>query len=105
MFSDYLRILDQAPAKTLLFIAALLVIVCQLVAMVLVAGAQVEKAELREARYASARATIIGCMKSSQGAALKDCAGPPAIFSTEADAGQTITPPQGLVLLTSSDRY
>ena len=105
MFSDHLRAIDQAPAKTLLLIAAGLVIVCQLVAMVLVSSAQVEKAELREASYASARAASIGCMQISQGTALKDCDRAPISVAPESGAGQARILPQGIALVTSSDRY
>ena len=105
MFSDHLRAIDHAPAKTLLFIAAGLVIVCQLVAMVLVSSAQVEKAELREASYASARAASIGCMQISQGVALKDCDRAPITVLPESGAGQAGTVPQGIALITSIDRY
>jgi hypothetical protein len=73
MFSDHLHKIDDAPAKTLLLVAAGLVIVCQLVAMVMVADAQVEKAQLREASQASARAATAWCVQSSHGAALRQC--------------------------------
>ena len=105
MFSNYLSLIDEAPAKTLLFIAALLVIACQLVAIVMVAGAQVEKAELREASQASARAASFRCMKSSQGAALKDCFRTHSAFSSEKSAAQARSQPQSITLVTSSERY
>ena len=105
VFSDHLRVIDQAPAKTLLLIAAGLVIVCQLVAMVLVSSAQVEKAELREASYASARAASIGCMQISQGAALKDCNSTPAPLPLEVSAPQALSSRQGIALANSSNRY
>ena len=104
MFSDHLRVTDPDPVRPLLVIAALLVIVCQLLAMVLVAGGQVKKAELRDASQASARSASIGCMQSSRGAALKDCDRTSLIFSPEASAGQATIPPQGIALVSSSDQ-
>ena len=82
MFSDHLRKFDEAPAKTLLLIAAGLVIVCQLVAMIMLAGGQVEKAQLREASQAGARAATASCIESSQGAALRECDRSTGSFST-----------------------
>jgi hypothetical protein len=103
MFSDHLRKIDDAPAKTLLLIAAGLIIVCQLVAMVLVTGAQVEKAQLREASHASAMAVRAGCIESSRGAALRNC---DTAFSSSAQVGtgQANAITQGMTLVTLSDR-
>ena len=78
MFSDYLRVYDEAPTKILLIIAGSLVIVCQLVAMYLVADGQVEKAELRDASQASAIAASAGCFERHWGVALSDCHRVPA---------------------------
>lgn len=105
MFSDHLSIIDEAPTKTLLVIAAGLVIVCQLVAMVLVADGQVEKAQLREARHASARAATAWCVESSRGAALRDCdrTSESNTALTVADPGNPT--PQGLTLVTLGNRY
>ena len=104
MFSDHLRVTDPDPVRPLLVIAALLVIVCQLLAMVLVAGGQVKKAELRDASQASARSASIGCMHSSRGAALKDCDRTSQISVPEASAEQGGGLPQGITLVTASDR-
>lgn len=105
MFSDHLRKIDEAPAKTLLLIAAGLVIVCQLVAMVLVADGQVEKAQLREASHASARAATAWCVQSNRGAALRDCDISTPSTSKEAGTDLGNPTPQGITLVTLSNRY
>lgn len=105
MFSDHLRKIDEAPAKTLMLIAAGLLMVCQLVAMVMVADGQVEKAQLREASLASVRAATAWCIQSSSGAALRNC--DQALLSLSAQAGADLgnPTPQGLTLVTLSNRY
>lgn len=50
MLSDHLKKIDRTSSRNLFLIASVLVIVCQLVAMALVAGSQVQRAELRESR-------------------------------------------------------
>ena len=97
MSSDFLRIIDEAPTKTLLLIAAGLVIACQLVAMVMVAGGQVEKAQLREATQASARAATVWCVESSTGAALKDCGRTESSFAAQAGNEAANTTPYGFI--------
>jgi len=104
MFSDHLRIIDEAPSKILFFIAAGLVIASQLVAMVLVAGGQVEKAQLREANQSSARAAMAGCIESSRGAALRDCELASKTFDVEEGAYQVNPTSQGINLVTLSNR-
>ena len=105
MFSDHLQKIDHASGKTMLLIAAGLVIVCQLVAMVLVSQGQVEKAQAREASQASARAALSWCVESSRGAALKDCDRPSPSSSAPADTELGSTTPQGLTLVTFNNRY
>jgi hypothetical protein len=73
MFSDHLRKIDDAPHKTLLLVAAGLVMACQLVAMALVAGEQVQKAQMRGDSHASRQVMVASCVESSRGAAVKDC--------------------------------
>ncbi len=108
MFSDYLSKIDQASAKTLLLIAAGLVVVCQLVAMVMVANGQVEKAQLREASHANARAATAWCIQSSSGAALRDCDSSTSstpVTSKPSDAGFGIPTPQAISLVSFNNRY
>lgn len=73
MFSDHLQIIDNAPIKKMLLIAAGLLVVCQLVAMALVAEGQVEKAHVRDASQASFQAAMASCVASNRGMDLKDC--------------------------------
>jgi hypothetical protein len=73
MFSDHLRKIDEAPHKTLLLVAAGLVMVCQLVAMALVAGEQVQKAQMRGDSQASRQVAVASCVETSRGVAVKDC--------------------------------
>ncbi len=105
MLSDNFRAIDEAPTKTLLLIAAGLVIVCQLVAMVMVADGQVEKAQIREASRASARAAIAGCIESSHGAALKDCDRTASSLGAQVDPDQSNAAPQSINLVTLNHQY
>jgi len=73
MFSDHLQKIDEVPYKTLLGVAAGLVILCQLIAMVLVVDGQVEKAQVRDLWYASERMAIARCSEGSMGAARQSC--------------------------------
>lgn len=73
MFSAYFPRIDQISYKVLLGVATVLVILCQLVAMALVADGQVSKAQLRDARYASERVAIAYCIESSSGVARNNC--------------------------------
>ncbi len=113
MFSDHLQIIDNAPAKKMFLFAAGLVLVCQLVAMVLVAEGQVEKAHAREASQASFQAAMASCIENSRGIELKDCtrlippgsaqaiAGP---LPGKAGSGAGIDS-QGLAFVTFANRY
>ena len=73
MFSDHLKPIDTMPVNRLLLVAAGLVLACQLVAMVLVAEGQVEKAQLRQASHASLQAAVANCLESQQGSFIRDC--------------------------------
>ncbi|MBC7610779.1 MAG: hypothetical protein H7228_14610 [Polaromonas sp.] len=63
MFSEYMRKIDRTSGRNLLFIAAALVIVCQLVAMALVADGQVKKAEIRESQLSFQRVAMARCFE------------------------------------------
>ncbi len=73
MFSDHLPKIRNTPANPIVLMAVGVVIVAQLVALILLADGQVEKAQLREATQASARAATALCAHSARGAALNDC--------------------------------
>ncbi len=74
MSSDPLRPVEKLPAKKMFLIAAGLVIVCQLIAMVLVARDQVQKAQHRQTSRANFQTAVAACIENSYGAALKKCA-------------------------------
>lgn len=105
MFSDHLRKIDRTTSRALIMTAAGLVIVCQLVAMVMVADGQVEKAQMREASQASARAATAWCIESSRGAALRDCDRMSASDNPRASDGSGHSAPQGVTLVTLGNRY
>lgn len=106
MFSDHLQIIDNAPAKKMFFIAAGLVLVCQLVAMALVADGQVEKAHVREASQASFQAAMASCVANTRGIDMKDCTRlvpPGAVQASKSESAATDS--QGFTLVTLANRY
>ena len=73
MFSDRLTKIDQMPYKTMLGLAAGLVMLCQLVAMVLVVEGQVKKAEARDSSLGSQRLVIAQCNQAGSASARQSC--------------------------------
>ena len=73
MFSDRLSKIDTMPLKTMLGLAAGLVILCQLVAMVLVVDGQVNRAEARDAQLDSRRKAIAQCNEASSASTRQSC--------------------------------
>jgi len=73
MFSVHLRKFDELPYKTLLMVAAGLVILCQLAAMVFVADSQVAKAKLRDDQRRAELMAISQCMETRPGVARQNC--------------------------------
>jgi hypothetical protein len=73
MFSDHPRKIDNTLPRILLWVAAGLVMVCQLVAMALVAGEQVQKAQMRGSSQASRQVAVASCVETSRGAAVREC--------------------------------
>lgn len=73
MFSDHLQKFEKISGETLFCVAAGLVILCQLVAMALVADGQVQKAQLRDARQAAETSAMAQCMDASTIAARQGC--------------------------------
>ena len=65
MFSDHLPKSQRISNHHLFLIAAALVIVCQLVAIAMVAGGQVKRAELRESQLAAQKIALVSCFESS----------------------------------------
>ncbi len=73
MFFDHLKKIDHMPYRTMLGLAACLVILCQLVAMVLVVDGQVRKAKARDSSLGSQRLAIAQCNEASSAAARQSC--------------------------------
>jgi hypothetical protein len=73
MFSEHLRKFDELPYKTLLMVAAGLVILCQLAAMAFVADSQVAKAKLRDEQRRAELTAIAHCMEERAGAMRNSC--------------------------------
>ena len=73
MFSDYLKKIDEAPYKTLLWVAAGLVLVCQLAAFAFVADGQVTKARIRDFQRNAEIQAIAQCMDNAAGPARQSC--------------------------------
>ena len=73
MFSDYLKKFDEMPYKTLLWVAAVLVFLCQLVAVGVVADEQVAKAKIRDYQRHTEMLAIAQCVENSAGAARQSC--------------------------------
>ena len=109
MFSEQLKPIDKISANKLLLLAAGLVLVCLLIAMALVAGGQVEKAELRQLGEANFQSALATCLQSRQGSALGDCA---RLASSSPDAKDSVpyaasdrNSAPGLSLVTVTNRY
>lgn len=73
MLSDWLKKLEEMSGKTLLGLAACLVILCQLLAMVLVVQGQVRKAEARDSGLDSRRLALAKCNEAASVAARQSC--------------------------------
>jgi glycerol-3-phosphate dehydrogenase len=73
MFSDHLKKFDEMPYRTLLWVAAGLVFVCQLVAVGFVADEQVTKAKIRDYQRQAEMQAIAQCMDNAAGPARQSC--------------------------------
>ena len=109
MFSAQLKPIDKMSDNKMLLLAAGLVLVCLLIAMAMVAGGQVQKAELRQLSQANFQSAFANCLQSRQGSALRDCA---RLASSSTDVQDAV--PQaasdglsapGISLVTLSNRY
>ena len=90
MFSDHLKKIDEVPYKSLLWVAAGLVFVCQLVAVGFVADAQVTKAKIRDFQRQSEMQAIAQCMDNRAGSARQSC-----IQQARVVAGTALPPETG----------
>lgn len=73
MFSEHLKKFDEIRYRTLLWVAAGLVLLCQLVAVAFVADEQVTKARIREFQRHTEMLAIAQCIENSAGAARQSC--------------------------------
>ena len=73
MFSDHLKKFDEMPYRMLLWVAAGLVFVCQLVAVGFVADEQVSKAKVRDFQRQAEMLAIAQCIENAAGAARHSC--------------------------------
>ena len=73
MFSSHLPKVHTVPREYVFAGAGLLLVVGLLVGMVMVAGGQVQKAEMRESMLASQRTAMAQCVETLGGAELNKC--------------------------------
>jgi hypothetical protein len=73
MFSDHVQKIERSSGRTLFLIAGALVILCQLVAMGMVADGQVQKAAARDSRLSSQRVALAECFENTLEAARGSC--------------------------------
>ena len=67
MFSEHMLKIDRTGVRSLLLFVGALVIVCQLLAMAVLADGQVKKAELRESQLTAQRGAMVKCFETSTG--------------------------------------
>jgi hypothetical protein len=73
MFSDHLPKVKRFPQVSLLMVAGALVIVCQLVAMAMVADRQVQRAGVRDLQRATQQLAWADCIQRSTGPTRHGC--------------------------------
>lgn len=73
MFLDPMGKIDRTGKRYLLLLVGALVIVCQLLAMALLADWQVKKAALRESQLTAQRGAMVKCFETSTGFDLQGC--------------------------------
>jgi hypothetical protein len=73
MFSDHMQKFSRFPQTGLLIAAGGLVIVCQLVAMALVADRQVQRAGVRDLQRVAQQLAFADCIQRSTGPARHGC--------------------------------
>lgn len=90
MFSNCLQKFDEMPYKTLLWVAAGLVLVCQLAAIGFVADEQVTKAKIRDFQRQTEMQAIAQCIENAAGPARQNC-----IQQAHVVAGSSLPPAAG----------
>ena len=103
MFSDHLKKIDETPYKTLLWVAAGLVFVCQLVAVGFVADAQVTKAKIRDFQRQSEMQAIAQCMETRAGPGRQSCIQQARVVAGTASPETDSTPKTEVLAGTSSE--
>lgn len=73
MFSSHLPKIHSVPREYLFAGVGLLLVVGMLVGIAMVAGGQVQRAELRESMLAAQRVAIVQCMETLGGSELNKC--------------------------------
>ena len=73
MFFESLKKMDEMPYKSMLGVAAVLVILCQLVAMALVVNGQMKKAETRDSALELRRIAVAECNEAGAVATRQSC--------------------------------
>lgn len=73
MFSDHMPKMSRFPQTGLLIMAGGLVIVCQLVAMAMVADQQVQRAGVRDLQRVAQQVAFADCIQRSTGASRHGC--------------------------------
>ncbi|MDB5928435.1 MAG: hypothetical protein JWR60_142 [Polaromonas sp.] len=73
MFSEHLKKVDPVSRLGLFGVVAGLIFVCQLVALVMVANGQVQKAQHRDVQDKAAKTAMLDCAKNYSGSARTLC--------------------------------
>jgi hypothetical protein len=82
MFSDHVKKASRFPQAGLLVLAGGLVIVCQLIAMAMVADRQVQRAGVRDLQRVAQQLAWADCVQRSTGPARHGC-----LLQSQADSG------------------
>lgn len=91
MFSDHVQKIDRTSGRTLFLIAGALVILCQLVAMGIVADGQVQKAAARDSHLSSQRLALAQCFENNFGAERGSCVRQVYNDDKNSDNGSTLS--------------
>jgi hypothetical protein len=73
MFSDHVKKVNRFPQAGMLILAGGLVIVCQLVAMAMVADQQVQRASVRDLQRVTQQTALADCIQRSTGSTRHIC--------------------------------
>jgi hypothetical protein len=96
MFSDHMKKVNRFPQVGLLILAGGLVIVCQLVAMAMVADRQVQRAGVRDLQRVAQQLALADCIQRSTGPTRHGC-----ILQSQVESGSELP----LASLTSEPNF